>query len=363
MRKAQTRRILVVDDSTVVRSLLRSAIASDPGLELAGMAADGASALSMIDSVRPDLVLLDVEMPVLDGLATLRRLRAAGHRLPVIMCSSLTRRGAQVTVDALSSGATDYVAKPETCNGASSQSFVQDLLGKIRALTLSVFAHSIVPAIPASAASRRSTTSPASIIVIGVSTGGPAALQAILPHLPADYPLPILVVQHMPELFTRMLAERLSRSCLLPVVEASEGDLVLPGRVAIARGNWHLEIISSSRAGSAPTLHLSQSSQENHCRPSVDVLFRSAAAAFGSGVQAVLLTGMGSDGLAGARIVRSLGGSILAQDQATSAVWGMPGAVVHAGLTDRVLPLHAIGQEILRVASKSIADRREQVAS
>jgi two-component system chemotaxis response regulator CheB len=190
-----------------------------------------------------------------------------------------------------------------------------------------------------------------SVVAIGVSTGGPAALDVLLPLLPATFQLPVLIVQHMPELFTRLFAERLNGRCKLRVREAAEGDLVVPGTISIARGNWHLEVVAASLASAPPTLRLTQGPLENHCRPAVDVLFRSAAKVYGSGVLAVVLTGMGSDGLIGSRIVREQGGSVLAQDEASSTVWGMPGAVASAGLAHRILPLEAIAPEILRVAA------------
>jgi len=197
------------------------------------------------------------------------------------------------------------------------------------------------------------------VLTIGVSTGGPAALNIVLPTLPADFPLPVLIVQHMPELFTQLLAERLNQCCRLRVREAGEVDFVRPGTIYIARGNWHLEVLAASRTGLPATLHLNQSPQENHCRPAVDVLFRTAAAAFGSDVLAVVLTGMGFDGLAGSRIVRAQGGTVIAQDQASSAVWGMPGAVANAGLAHRVLPLSTIAAEILRLASSTQSGARK----
>jgi two-component system chemotaxis response regulator CheB len=196
-------------------------------------------------------------------------------------------------------------------------------------------------------------------VVIGVSTGGPAALDILLPALPANFPLPVLIVQHMPELFTRLFAERLNGRCHLPVREAADGDSVRPGAIYIAKGNWHMEVVPAARPGALHTLRLNQGPMENHCRPAVDVLFRSAAAAWGSGVLAVVLTGMGSDGLIGSRIVREHGGSVLAQDQPTSAVWGMPGAVTNAGLAHRVLPLGAIAPEILRLACRPHIEARE----
>lgn len=364
-------RVLVVDDSAVMRSLLRSVIATDAGLEVAGTAADGASALNFLALESPDLILLDVEMPVMDGLVTLRQLRAQGHKTPVIMCSSLTQRGAKVTIEALAGGASDYVAKPsgQSSREEAIRALAQELIPKIHALTHALAGqsqrHSVIPAAP-SGNSLRASPPPASlppaaqpmaastpsVVAIGVSTGGPAALDVLLPELPANFPLPVLIVQHMPEVFTRLFAERLSRRCPLQVCEAWEGASASTGTIFIARGNWHMETLAAARAGSPPTIHLNQDPPENHCRPAADALFRSVARVYGAGVLAVVLTGMGSDGLAGCRIIRSQGGSVLAQDQATSTVWGMPGAVAQAGLAHKVLPLAAIAPEILRIAGR-----------
>jgi two-component system chemotaxis response regulator CheB len=186
------------------------------------------------------------------------------------------------------------------------------------------------------------------VLVIGVSTGGPAALDVLLPALPGNFPLPVLIVQHMPEVFTRPFAERLNGRCRLQVREAAEGDPVRAGTISIARGNWHLEVL----AGKPPTMHLTQGPLENHCRPAADVLFRTAAAVYGASVLAVVLTGMGSDGMIGCRILRGMGSAVLAQDEATSTVWGMPGAVANAGLAHKVLPLQEIVPEILRIVSR-----------
>ena len=191
------------------------------------------------------------------------------------------------------------------------------------------------------------------VLVIGVSTGGPAALDILLPAIPPSFPLPIAIVQHMPELFTKLFAERLDGRCGLKVREAAEGDPMRSGTVYIARGNWHMEVLAASRAGQPATLHLNQAALENHCRPAVDVLFRTAASVYGGGVLGLVLTGMGSDGLAGCRLIREQGGTVLAQDQATSTVWGMPGAVTSAGLAHSVLPLGAIAPEILRIVSRT----------
>jgi two-component system, chemotaxis family, protein-glutamate methylesterase/glutaminase len=364
-------RILIVDDSAVIRSLLRSVLSRDPRLEVAATAADGASALASVETAHPDLILLDVEMPVMDGLATLRELRARGNHVPVIMCSSLTQRGAQVTIEALAAGASDYVAKPHAPSSREEalDLLAADLLPKIHALAgvaqpqspLSARRAMAFPAPPALLAARsRPIAAPPSVVVVGVSTGGPAALDVVLPALPANFPLPVLVVQHMPELFTRLLAERLNSLCSMRVAEADEGMPVAAGSVSIARGNWHLEVIGAAAPGAPPTLHLTQSAEENHCRPAADVLFRSAARLYGAGVLAVVLTGMGADGLNGCRIVRERGGSVLAQDEASSTVWGMPGAVVRADLANRILPLDAIAPEILRFAGRAAASSENQ---
>jgi two-component system, chemotaxis family, protein-glutamate methylesterase/glutaminase len=380
---ARPARILIVDDSAVMRSLLRSVVVSDNRLEVAGTASDGASGLRALDSLKPDLILLDVEMPVMDGLSTLKQIKTKGSRVPVIMCSSLTQRGAKVTIEALASGAADYVAKPfgQPSREVAVQALARDLVPKILALTavsheavqprqgihapvFSPHAHASHPLAPpqsspgifpslATPAFLAPSSVPPAVVVIGVSTGGPAALDVILPAIPASFPLPILIVQHMPELFTRLLAERLDSRCALRIAEAAAGQVLRPGTAYIAKGDWHLEIASAAHdRHPAPILRLTQEPLENHCRPAVDVLFRTAVAFYGSRVLGVVLTGMGSDGLAGSRLIREHGGTVLAQDQASSAVWGMPGAVAHAGLANRILPLNAIAPEILRIAGR-----------
>lgn len=360
-------RILFADDSAVMRSLLRTVLTSAPDLEVAGAVGDGETALSAIESLHPDLVILDVEMPVMDGLVTLRQLRARGYRMPVIMCSSLTQRGARVTIEALAAGASDYVTKPQSQvnRQAGISALSADLIPRIRALTqnarlspavvapLSRSAH-FAP-IPATLASPLTPmpVGPFSVLAIGVSTGGPAALDLLLPQIPARFPLPIIVVQHMPDVFTRLFAERLDSRCALTVREAADGDPIRPGCVYIARGNWHLEALAPIRPGSPNILHLNQAPTENHCRPAVDVLFRSLASLYGPGVLALVLTGMGSDGLAGCREIRGRGGAVLVQDQATSVVWGMPAAIANAGLAHRILPLNLIVPEVLQLVART----------
>jgi two-component system chemotaxis response regulator CheB len=357
-------RILIVDDSAVMRSLLRSVIMADAGLEVAGAAADGETALGVLESLRPDLILLDVEMPVMDGLVTLRKLRAQGHKMPVIMCSSLTQHGAKVTIESLACGASDYVAKPagQASREAAIQALSRELIPKIRALSIQQQQQSfpggarppLLSAVPPPGEAQAISSIPTAL-AIGVSTGGPAALDILLPALPRGFALPVFIVQHMPELFTKPFAERLNNRCRLPVREAVEDEPVRPGTIYIAKGNWHLEVLPGAHTGSAATLRVAQGPLENHCRPAVDVLFRSMAAVYGAGVLAVVLTGMGSDGMKGCRAVRERGGIVLAQDQATSTVWGMPGAVAQAGLAHKVLPLDVIAPEIVRLASRAAA--------
>jgi len=386
MAAGRRTRILIVDDSAVMRGLLRSVVCADAGLEVAGTAADGASALSSIALLRPDLILLDVEMPVMDGLATLRELRRRGHRMPVIMCSSVTQRGAKVTLEALSSGASDYVAKPagQTDRESAIKALAQELGPKIDALTNQEHGQALNPRLPQLVSSPGSNTglgvfpfgprepltrsmtsrtqaivSKAAVLAIGVSTGGPAALEELLPLLPGDFPLPVLIVQHMPELFTRLFAERLDGRCALRVREASDGAPVHGGTISIARGNWHLEVLAAAHAGRPRTLHLTQAPLENHCRPAVDVLFRSVASVYGAGVLAVVLTGMGCDGMLGCRVIRQHGGVVLAQDKASSTVWGMPGAVINVGLAQKVLSLREIVPEILRLVSRTHSEAGE----
>ena len=351
-------RVLIVDDSAVMRNVLRSIIAADPQLEVAGTAANGADALAALATLRPGLMVLDVAMPVMDGLETLKRLQAQGNHVPVIMCSGVTQRGARATIEALAHGAADYVAKPgqQASREQALKTLTADLLGKIHELTQRQQEGKRAVAAAARPEPVACDQAPR-IVAIGVSTGGPAALESVLPALPETYPLPILVVQHMPGLFTQSLADRLDRQCRLRVREAVEGAAVKAGQVVIARGDWHLEV--QGTAGGSVRQHLTRNAPENHCRPSVDVLFRSCRAVYGAGVLGVVLTGMGSDGLAGCRALREVGAMVLAQDEATSTVWGMPGAVAQAGLANRVMPLEHIAGELMRLANRRTSETQK----
>jgi two-component system, chemotaxis family, protein-glutamate methylesterase/glutaminase len=388
--------VLVVDDSAVIRRMITSILEGDPEIQVVGTASNGRVALERLAELTPDIVILDVEMPVMDGLATLRSLRALGSRnatLPVVMFSALTERGAAATLDALTAGATDYVTKPAGAGSVavSLDQVRRELVPKVKALVAasrdrlaagSPIGGSVVGSAVASGAitnsavtgntvtSRLASVAPAQgalavprrplrsdrveVVAIGCSTGGPDALATVLGALPIDFPVPILVVQHMPPLFTRMFAERLDRSSVLPVAEAVDGQRLSPGAILVAPGDRHLRV---RRDGVSVCVDLSEEPPENYCRPAVDVLFRSIAEVFGPAALACVLTGMGRDGEQGAGRVRAGGGRIVVQDQATSVVWGMPGAVAKAGLADDVVPLSKIAETLLAAVTPRRSER------
>ena len=338
-------RVLVVDDSVVVRMLVAEALNADPDLELAGLAHNGKAALDKAAVVKPDVVVLDVEMPVMDGLETLKELRARDKRLPVVMFSTLTARGTSTTVEALTHGASDYVTKPSTSNRDQSvQVLREELLPKLKALgARRRSAPPVAARVPAPARSR--AHAPVEAVVIGISTGGPNALAEMLPMLPADLPVPVLVVQHMPPMFTRLLAQRLDKACALSVGEAVGGEVLSPGQIWIAEGGKHLVV---TRREGALVLATHEGPPVNSCRPAVDVLFDSAAQVFGRGVLAVVMTGMGQDGLRGSEGIRAAGGQVICQDEESSVVWGMPRFVAERGVAEAVVPLEDIAREITR---------------
>jgi len=340
-------RVLIADDAVVIRRLLSNCLAEDPDIEVVGTAANGQIALARIEQVNPDVVTMDIEMPVMDGLKTLEAIRKTHPRLPVIMFSTLTERGASATLDALSLGASDYVTKPANVGsvGAALLRIRDELIPKIKGLCHRAPAQPALVPPRAGAKARPAALGPAEILAIGVSTGGPNALSALLPGLSKSFPVPIVIVQHMPPLFTRLLAERLGAVSGLPAREGEAGALLRPGEVLVAPGGFHLEV---ERAADGLRLRTHQGPPENSCRPAVDVLFRSVARVFGDRALAVVLTGMGSDGLHGCECIHEAGGQVLAQDEASSVVWGMPGAVSQAGLAAKVLPLHELAAEINR---------------
>jgi two-component system chemotaxis response regulator CheB len=334
-------KVLVVDDAVVIRKILSDVLAADEEIEIAGTAANGKIAMQRIEQLKPDIITLDVEMPEMDGIATLTAIKAAYPQIPVIMFSTLSERGAEITLEALKKGASDFVTKPANVGSVveAKERVKNDLIGKIKSLC---HKKKIVkpnqefvlkaPQLP----TRTKPKGPFKICCIGVSTGGPNALAAILPKLPQSFPVPILVVQHMPPVFTRLLAERLNSQSLNLVHEAVHGVEILPGNIYIAPGNYHLKIVK--KEGRVFT-ELNQDNPENSCRPAVDVLFRSAVEIYKHETLAVILTGMGYDGTKGCAEIREKGGMILAQDELSSVVWGMPGSVVKAGLADEIVAL------------------------
>jgi two-component system chemotaxis response regulator CheB len=334
-------RVLVVDDSVMMRRMIARIFENEPSIELVGKACDGFDALEKIEQLKPNLITLDVEMPGMDGLKTLREIMDRYSNVRVIMLSSLTEQGAQTTIDALMHGASDYVTKPT--NGGYEQMGLE-LLSKVRQLFpgSGVTGGQVTPAVQRPLPAARSIA--AEICAIGVSTGGPSALLQSLPMIPKSFPIPIVIVQHMPPLFTQMLATRLSGVCNIPVLEGQDGMPVVPGQAIIAPGGFHMRVV---RLGRDLVIRLDEGERENSCRPAVDVLFRSIAESVTGCAIAAVLTGMGQDGLLGARQLKARKALILAQDRASSVVWGMPGAIVAAHLADAVLPLAQIVPEIL----------------
>lgn len=355
-------RVLVVDDSVVVRRLVTDILSRQDGIEVVGTAPNGRIALQKIPQVSPDLVTLDVEMPEMDGIETLKAIRATHRDLPVVMFSTLTERGAAVTIDALIHGANDYVTKPANV-GSVEESMARvaaDLTPRIHALCGRT--DGVRPVVrPPAAAPAPVTSRPdaeghppvgppsrVDLVVIGVSTGGPNALAELLPVLPGDLPVPVLIVQHMPAMFTRLLAERLDAHSALSVREATGGERIGPGECWIAPGDRHLEVTGSP---DALALRIHDGEKENSCRPAVDVLFRSAAAVTGRHTLGIVMTGMGRDGQRGAQDVAREGGRVIVQDEASSIVWGMPGSVVEAGCADDVVALADLAEQIAERAA------------
>lgn len=389
-------RVMIVDDSTIIRRLLTQTLSEDPAIEVIGTAPNGKIALAKIPKLAPDVVTLDIEMPEMDGLQTLTELRKVNTSLPVVMFSTLTQRGAEGTFDALEKGANDYVAKPANVGsvteamrrvrgdmvpklkalcpwyGEQTRTMASGVVGPLESLvsrpTLADATQSPVSANSmgqlrsngptrttelANSKDNAASTRPCNakqridIIAIGISTGGPNALAQMLPELPGDLPVPVVIVQHMPPLFTKYLADRLNQKCQLTVCEAQANELLVPGRVYIAPGDFHMTTVMSQNR---TRIVLNQAPPENSVRPAVDVLFRSVAKCYGRHVLACVLTGMGSDGLAGCCEIAKLDGHIIAQDRATSVVWGMPAAVTNAGLANQILPLGEVAAELSRHA-------------
>ncbi len=355
-------RVLIVDDSVVVRRLITHALTDESELEVVGTASTAESALQKIPLLKPDLLTLDINMPGMSGLELLPILRERHPDIHVLMVSALTIHGASSTLDALMLGASDYVSKPaeDASLGPALAKLQAELIPKIKQLfrpsaetrplpvTRPATPASAVPALPRSfaAMSRRGEHQ---VLAVGVSTGGPTALASFMAGFPLAFPLPIVIVQHMPPVFTRLLADRLRSLTGFNVVEATAGMLLEPGKAIIAPGDFHMRL---RRAGTQVEVTLDQGPQECSCRPSVDVLFRSVRQVFGATAIGTVLTGMGQDGLRGVEEMKRGGAYIFAQDEASSVVWGMPGAIAQAGFADEVLDLSLIPTAIMKRAGR-----------
>lgn len=345
--------VVVADDSALVRRLVSGVLNDAPDIHVIGLAHNGAQAIERVAELQPDLLTLDIEMPVMDGLTAMRELHRRFPRLPVIMVSTLTQQGAVITLDALAAGARDYVTKPtNSASLADSLGELRDqLVPRVRALTTRRASLASSPRVsarppqgrippPVAREKRRASLRPTQILAIGSSTGGPDALARVLGSITERPGVPIVAVQHMPPVFTGMLAQRLSKLGPITVEEAEDGQQLSPGVMYLAPGGRHLEI---QRRGAGVVTRLHDKDPENYSRPSVDVLFRSVAEVYPGSAIGVILTGMGHDGRAGCERMAAEGSLIVAQDQDSSVVWGMPGAVAEAGLADAILSLDTIG--------------------
>lgn len=343
-------RVLIVDDSAFMRFTIAKRLDDTPGVEVAGTARDGRHALELITQLNPDVVTMDVEMPHLNGLATLREIMA-NHPRPVIMLSSLTTDGARETIQALTLGAVDFIAKPSS--KANIDSIMDELVAKIRRASNARVRNTVTTTIAFKQKNSlveqhkfRPLRSTDKILVIGSSTGGPRALNSLVPELPLDLDAALLIVQHMPPGFTRSLAERLDSLSPMAIKEAEPGDRLAPGLGLLAPGGNHMVVDQSG------AIALNQNPPVHGVRPAIDVTLSSVVQQFGAATVGVILTGMGSDGTNGAALIKSAGGTVLVEDESTCVVWGMPRSVFEAGLADEVYPLHHMAEGIVKTINK-----------
>ena len=370
--------VLIVDDSGIMRRILMTALSKHADIQVIGHAENGQVAVDKVRASPPDIITLDVEMPVMDGITALKEIRKFNPKIPIIMFSAFTQRGAKATMDALTNGASDYVGKPSNIqNPEEAFKFLDEhLIPKIRSLCARSRSSGIAPSLRDRGIDRRESQGiskpkiglvksnfvvkessmspvvrdvnrplmPIDGIVIGVSTGGPAALMRVFELWNAPLKVPIFIVQHMPPVFTQLLANRLTEIGVIPVMEPYDGQEAQAGKAYIAPGGWHMYL---KRQGTKVFMGLNDDPPENSCRPAVDVLFRSAALVYKRSLLGVVLTGMGQDGLLGAQDILRENGSVIVQDQETSVIWGMPGVIAKADLADKILPLDEIPNEIL----------------
>jgi len=365
-------RVMIVDDSAVIRGLLKRALESDPAVTVIASVSNGQQALTTVVKHDVEIIVLDIEMPVMDGMTALPLLLKAKPGVQVVMASTLTRQNAEISLRAMADGAADYVTKPSSTSEIhSADSFKHELVGKIKALAEAGRSgrRSVAraPQKPAAGTAPRKTGiayAPANlklrpapkqmpdIIAIGSSTGGPQALFEVLGHIGTDLKQPILITQHMPATFTALLAEHIAKSSNIPASEAKDGDIIVPGHIYVAPGDHHMVV---ERGATGNVIKINTDPPENFCRPAVDPMLRSMAKIYGSRMLVVILTGMGADGQKGAAVAVEAGASVIAQDEASSVVWGMPGAVATTGLCSAVLPLPEIAPYVRKLAMRTAA--------
>ena len=365
-------RVMVVDDAVVVRGLVSRWIAEDPNLQMVGSMRNGKQAVDEIAMHNPDVIILDIEMPEMDGLTALPLLLKAKPGVVIIMASTLTRRNAEISMKAMALGAKDYIPKPETNSGVTtSLEFKQALMDKVRALggrSIGLNLNNNAPAArvataPSMPAASAAMPTPAArqgalslrpfsrqtprILAVGSSTGGPQALLEVFTHLgPRLANIPVVITQHMPATFTTILAGHIEKASGRPCTEGSHGEPLVPGHIYVAPGGLHMSLV---QAGASINIKLDDGPQVNFCKPAVDPLFESVANIYGASALAVVLTGMGHDGAKGGQVIAAKGGSVIAQDEASSVVWGMPGATAQSGCCSAVLPLKEIGPKIVSI--------------
>jgi len=367
---AEPFRVMLVDDSAVIRGFFRRAIEEEPAIEVVSSVGNGQSAVDALAKVKPDVIVLDIEMPVMDGLTAIPKLLAIDPDVKIVMASTLTLANADISLKAMSIGATDYIPKPSTTAELhSTGTFKSELIEKI--LALGRAKRHLPPAeqeVPGAAATkvaaragaapfgptvlRKPAILPATFLAIGSSTGGPQALLKVVAGLGQDFDVPVLITQHMPPTFTGILADHLSKAANREVKEASDGDVVRAGSIYVARGDYHMVAVND---GGNVVIKLNQDPPVNFCRPAVDVMLRSLSKLYGNRLLTVILTGMGQDGLLGGREAVDAGGTLIAQDEATSVVWGMPGAVTNDGLCSAVVPLEKIAAKIRELSGRPVA--------
>jgi two-component system chemotaxis response regulator CheB len=356
-------RVMICDDSATIRGAIARILEADPGIRVVAKVSNGRMAIDELKHTKVDVLVLDIEMPVLDGMAALPLLLQADPSLRIIMASTLTTRGADIAMRALRLGASDYVPKPTTIGSATDDRFRLEIVSKVKGLAR-LRQRAAVPArASANIATRPVPPLTAKLLAIGSSTGGPQALFTLIQALGRSVNVPVILTQHMPATFTPILAEHISKLGGLPCAEARDGEPLLPGRIYLAPGDKHLIVESGDGkavpsttgapralpSAAPPRARLSTGPPENFCRPAVDPMLRSAAAVCDGRVLVAMLTGMGHDGLAGTRRVIEAGGAAVAQDEATSVVWGMPGAIAQAGLCSAILPLSRIAPKLLEL--------------